>query len=347
MNEKHAFVLMPFAEDFSDVFTFLISDALRDAGYIVKRADDIKSQRNVIGDIIEGIANSDLVVADLTGANPNVYYELGVAHGLNRNVILITQDIDELPFDLRSYRVVRYSTHFAKMNQASNELSDLAREAANGTLLFGNPVKDFGSANPNSGVAKTIFYPNVSESSAEDLGLLDFRVMLEDSLHKLQCIVTEVGDKLRDEVTPEITKTGKKLSSGQLDTKQQRKLIRELAEHLRRYSTFVVPINHDYRLLLKDFETSLENILGGHFQITKKEEEKGLKTFINALTALEQSAVEGRQGLVFLIKTMEALPKIEREFNRAKVFMVTELRTFVDNIDQTIAIIARSVRLAG
>lgn len=73
MNKKTAFILMPFADEFSDVYEYLISNGLQDAGYAVKRADDIKSQSNIIGDIIEGIINSDLVVADLTGANPNVY----------------------------------------------------------------------------------------------------------------------------------------------------------------------------------------------------------------------------------------------------------------------------------
>ena len=138
---------MPFAAEFEDVYKYLISEGLESAGYIVKRADDIKSQSNIIGDIVKGITTSDLIVADLTGANPNVYYELGIAHALNKKVILITQEIDDLPFDLRSYRVIGYSVYFAKMNQAKKELSELANEAFNGRLPFGNPVKDFGNIN--------------------------------------------------------------------------------------------------------------------------------------------------------------------------------------------------------
>lgn len=67
MSKKAAFILMPFADDFSDVYKFLISESLEKAGYAVKRADDIKSQRNIIGDIIGGIIDCDLIVADLTG----------------------------------------------------------------------------------------------------------------------------------------------------------------------------------------------------------------------------------------------------------------------------------------
>jgi hypothetical protein len=84
VNNKTAFILMPFADEFTDVYKYLITDALQDTGYTVKRADDIKSQNNILGDIIAGIVTSDLIVADLTGANPNVYYELGIAHALNK-----------------------------------------------------------------------------------------------------------------------------------------------------------------------------------------------------------------------------------------------------------------------
>lgn len=230
---------MPFAEEFADVYQYLISEGLESAGYTVQRADDIKSQNNIIGDIVEGIISSDLVVADLTGANPNVYYELGIAHALNKKVILITQEIDDLPFDLRSYRVIGYSVHFAKMNQAKKELSELASEAFNGSLPFGNPVKDFGRINRQSKELSILSNDFEREGSEEELGLLDYRVKLEDGLEELGSIVTEVGSKLTHEVTPEITKTGEKLTSGKYSTKQQRNAVRELSTYLQKYGAFV------------------------------------------------------------------------------------------------------------
>ncbi len=344
MNKKAAFVLMPFAEEFEDVYQYLIADGLESAGYIVKRADDIKSQNNIIGDIIEGIVNSDILVADLTGANPNVYYELGVAHTLNKKVILITQEIDELPFDLRSYRVIGYSTHFSKMNQAKKELSELARDAFNGTLPFGNPVKDFGNTNPSLEAFKNI--ENLSEKiTTDDFGLIDYRVMLEDGFEKLERIISEVGSKLTNEVTPEITKSGEKLNTGKYNTKQQRNIIRELAKHLQGYGAFLTPSNEEYRLLLKDIESSLENLLSGDYELENEEAEQELQNFLDVLSGVEAAALEGRQSFVSLIETMESLPKIEKTFNRSKIFMATELKTFVDNIDQTISIIARAGRL--
>ncbi|MHB8150648.1 MAG: hypothetical protein ACYDIB_10835 [Desulfobulbia bacterium] len=344
MKKLDAFVLMPFAEEFEDVYQYLISEGLANAGYTVKRADDIKSQNNIIGDIVKGIITSDLIVADLTGANPNVYYELGIAHALNKKVILITQEIDDLPFDLRSYRVVGYSVHFAKMNQAKKELSGLATDAFNGTLPFGNPVKDFGNINRQSKELSIISNDFENEWPAGEMGLLDYRVKFEDGFEELANIVTEVGSKLAHEVTPEITKTGEKLNSGKYTTKQQRNAMRDLSTHLQKYSAFVKPNNERYRSLLKDVESSLEYILGGKVKV-EDDADAQLQEFIDVLSGVEKSAVEGRQGFVSLIETMDNLPKIEQSFDRAKVFMMSELKEFIENIDQTISVIARAGRL--
>lgn len=344
MSIKKAFVLMPFAEELSDVYRYLIADGLTNAGYDVKRADDILSQNNILSDIIAGIVSSDLIVADLTGANPNVYYELGIAHALNKKVILLTQDIDELPFDLRSYRVVSYSVHFAKMNQAKQELYELASEAIKGNLPFGNPVKDFCGTKQHSGESLMCNSDMHEEDSEVDYGLLDYRVKLEDGFEELGQIVTEVGSKLENEVTPQISKSGEKLNSGKYTTKQQRNIVKDLACHLQEYGAFVKPKNERYRNLLNEIESSLEFILGGQFEV-ESGAEKELVEFVKVLSGLEESAFGGRQSFASLIETMDALPKIEKNFNRAKVFMATELKEFVANIDQTIAVISRAIRL--
>ena len=84
------------------------------------RADDIRAHQNILKDIISALAESALIVADLTGSNPNVYYELGLAHAFRKRVILLTQQVDDLPFDLRSYRVIPYSTYFAEVAKAKS-----------------------------------------------------------------------------------------------------------------------------------------------------------------------------------------------------------------------------------
>ena len=336
-------MLMPFAEELSDVYKYLIADGLGAAGYDVTRADDILSQNNILGDIVEGIVYSDLIVADLTGANPNVYYELGIAHALNKKVILLTQDIDELPFDLRSYRVVSYSIHFAKMNQAKEELLKMASEAIKGNLPFGNPVKDFCRTKPIS-VEELASHSITLEGEEDgDYGFLDYQVKLEDGFNELSAIIADVGSKL-NEITLEITISGEKLNSGKYTTKQRRNIVRFLAKHLQEYGAFVKPNNERYRVLLNDIEKSLEFILSGKFGIDDAAE-KELQEFVAVLSGVEESAFKGRQSFASLIETMDLLPKIEKTFNRCNVFMASELREFVGNIDQTIAVISRATRL--
>ena len=94
-----AFVIMPFEDQFTTVFSHFIKPILEELGFNVERADDIENQRNILRDIVENIHNSALIIADLTTANANVFYELGLAHALRKPVILMTQSIEEVPFD--------------------------------------------------------------------------------------------------------------------------------------------------------------------------------------------------------------------------------------------------------
>ena len=86
------------------------------------RADTSLDQQNVMRDVVHGIANADLVVADVTGLNGNVMYELGIAHGLGRPTVILSQAMSEVPFDLRAYRVQEYSTHFRDADQLRRAL---------------------------------------------------------------------------------------------------------------------------------------------------------------------------------------------------------------------------------
>lgn len=344
MSSKTAFVLMPFDEEFNDVYKHLIHDCLLSAGYTVKRADDIKGQNNILEDIVGGIVNSDLIVADLTGANPNVYYELGIAHALNRNVILITQSIEDLPFDLRSYRVVSYNTHFAKMNHAREELSELAVEAFNGCLPFGNPVKDFGCVNASLVLTVSRASHKDSEVSEGDLGLFDYLISLEDCIDELTELVAGVAGKLELELNPQITEASKEIISDNLSTKKRREIIRKLATHVHEYGTFLASVNENYRRLMKEFENALENMLSGNFVLTD-ESSNQLQNFLNSLATMQLSANSTKEHFVTLIDTMESLPSMEKDFNRASKFMIYELRDFVDNVDQTVSVTARAIRL--
>jgi tetratricopeptide (TPR) repeat protein len=111
----HAFVAMPFGIkediDFNAVFRELIKPALEGAGFEVFRADEEMRAGNIRTDMFQELLLADLVVADLSIDNPNVWYELGVRHALRkRGVVQITCRRDQMPFDLLTERSVRYRT---------------------------------------------------------------------------------------------------------------------------------------------------------------------------------------------------------------------------------------------
>lgn len=144
MNQKpHAFVIMPFDEEFNSIYEKLIREPLVEAGYTVTRADSFLDQENILRSVIRGITTTDVLIADLTTNNPNVFYELGVAHGLGIPTVLIAQSISDVPFDLRSYRIYIYDTHFNQIEKLKSFFTKLAAQHQRGELSFANPVTDF------------------------------------------------------------------------------------------------------------------------------------------------------------------------------------------------------------
>ena len=107
-------------------------------------AGEEDNQQNILADIIPPIYAADIVLADLTGLNPNVMYELGIAHSFNKKTIMITRDdLGSLPFDLKQYRAKDYSTHFKKFYDLIAYLEKNFQGARDGSVFFNNTVGDF------------------------------------------------------------------------------------------------------------------------------------------------------------------------------------------------------------
>lgn len=102
-----ASVMMPLAQEFDSVYT-AIRDAVGSAGLHCRRADDLWQETVIIQEVVNLIWRSAIVIVDLTHRNPNVLYEMGIAHTLGREVIPISQEIESVPFDLRHHRVCKY-----------------------------------------------------------------------------------------------------------------------------------------------------------------------------------------------------------------------------------------------
>jgi len=112
VDERLAFVLMPFAEDLTKVYTSIIKPTVEARGLVCRRADDFKTNKAIIQDIWKAICEARVVIADLTDLNPNVMYELGIVHTVGKETILIYQrgrgKDPKFPFDLSHIRRIEY-----------------------------------------------------------------------------------------------------------------------------------------------------------------------------------------------------------------------------------------------
>ncbi len=102
------FVAMPFRAPYNQVYSKVIRPAIESTGLTAVRADDIFSAGDVIGQLVEAIVESDLVVAEISELNANVYYEVGLAHAFRKPTVLLSRSSDTIPFDLRTGRCVIY-----------------------------------------------------------------------------------------------------------------------------------------------------------------------------------------------------------------------------------------------
>src|SRR5215217_588733 len=123
-KKRTCLVLMPFAGEFQDIYEIAIKPAIEATGLLTLRADEFIGASSILEDVIRGIFEADILIVDVSAANPNVFYELGIAHTLGKNVILITQDDKYVPVDFRHYRYIVYKPTFAGIKQLNSVLQE-------------------------------------------------------------------------------------------------------------------------------------------------------------------------------------------------------------------------------
>ncbi len=109
------FTLMPFDKKFDDTYKLGIKVAADDAGGYCERVDEQIFDERMLDRIYNQINKADVIVADLTDRNPNVFYEVGYAHALEKRVILLTQSADDIPFDLKHHYHIVYNGSIVKL----------------------------------------------------------------------------------------------------------------------------------------------------------------------------------------------------------------------------------------
>lgn len=140
-RQKTCFVLMPFAESYQEVYEQIYKPVCATNGLRCWRVDEIAGPGSITRDIVEGIIDADVIIADLTSQNPNVFYELGIAHAVGNKTIMTCQNVGEVPFDIANYRVILYDQTISGSKQLSERLSSAIQELLAALDRTNNPVQ--------------------------------------------------------------------------------------------------------------------------------------------------------------------------------------------------------------
>lgn len=341
-----AFVLMPFTPALDSVYEHLIVPPLEDVGFSVTRADLSINQQQILKDIINSLAEADLVVADVSGLNGNVMYELGLAHAMGLRTIMITDDIEELPFDLRSYRANEYSTHFSEAPRLISRLREIAQGVVDGTAEFSNPVQDFApefigrsekvSQSPRRPDAGDGSAPQDPEPAEPEPGLLDFAIELSEASEELTTISKRIETATQDfgaeisKRSEQITRTSRNL--GPKAAPLLRRLMRETAAD---FDVFSEELERQNPLLAGQLDKigRSANGLARARSASTSEERARIEEEISSLSRAESSFTAAYEAVEYFGEILRGIPPLERELNRATARAVAAVGETASAID--------------
>ena len=364
-----AFVIMPFDPELEPVYTDLIKRVFVDHGFDVQRADDIESQQIILKDIVQLIYSSDLIVADLTDNNANVYYELGIAHAFEKPVILTTQNLDEVPFDLRPYRILVYSTHFSSFNAAVEQLGTYAEAFLEKSLLFGNPVTDFLSGRATH--ADTGTMDNLGASArrqtldqegsppqsnrsaplehADDRGVLDYIEAINEGYSSVALVMLEATASMNEMTDHMGTATVELNRIAQNPTHRSWSQIinvcRGIATRVNDFTRDLGAGNDVFSKVMNDTQDSLERLVSASVATGQRMDPETIRG-IDKLETLQSQAMSAKAKLLELALLMDGVPRLERRLNRALDNGSREIRGLTANIEKLIRSVARAIDAA-
>lgn len=332
MEKKKVFVIMPFQDQFFEVYEMLkmqFADSFE-----FSNAADEGNQQNILKDIVQPIYEADVVIADLTGLNPNVMYELGLAHSFNKKTITITQDeLSTLPFDLKQYRAKDYSTHFKKFAELLDYLKINLNGAVDNSVIYGNPVKDFLDS---AGIKDVSWFAEkevVELSDESDKGFIDFLADIETNAEKLTANINEMTSEMQEmndgiaRSSSEIDRVNKTGGSG--TAAFVRKETKKVAKHIETFSSKLRGHNKNMSELWDEIEKNSIGLLENPFS-NRTESRDGLIKYLKSLYNMKTAAAGSAESISGLRATMQGIVGIERSMNQAVRFANEDLTTYVN-----------------
>ena len=128
IDPKLVMVLTPFSDDEGDTFR-LIKDACSRVGLNVARGDEQFIRGDILAHVVSLITSARLIIANISTRNANVFYELGIAHALNKPTILVSRSLNDAPFDIKSNRIVVFRSDEELRSMLTESLARVMSES--------------------------------------------------------------------------------------------------------------------------------------------------------------------------------------------------------------------------
>lgn len=342
VEKKKVFVIMPFEDKYFEIYEMLKRQFEDD--FLFSHAGDEDNQQNILKDIVQAIYDADIIIANLTGLNPNVFYELGIAHTLNKKVIIITEDISTLPFDLKSYRAKEYSTHFVKFAELLDALKKYMYGAISGETTFSNPVADFLNTKDEKEVAASIYQRNTAITLDEDSdrGFLDFLSGIEENTEELTGNITQMTEDMGT-MSAGISKSTSAIerinnTGGNGTANFVRKEAKKVAKYIGTFSSQLRLHNQSYVELWTKIEKDTLGLLENKFAANNSQ---SLITYLKSLKGMQKAIGESCSSVESMKKSSLNNLGMERTLNQAIRFLDGDLDNYLNIMGQIASSIDR------
>jgi hypothetical protein len=107
IDPKLVLVLTPFSSEETEIYAY-IKEVCTRTGFMCVRGDETFTDTDILTHVIRIMVRARLVIANITSRNPNVFYELGIAHALGKQTLLVSKTIHDAPFDVKTRRIITF-----------------------------------------------------------------------------------------------------------------------------------------------------------------------------------------------------------------------------------------------
>lgn len=132
VEKKSVFVLTPFSKRESQTFT-IVNKVCRDVDLKCSRGDEVYRENNILSHIVKSILQANIIIVNINGRNPNVFYELGICHAIGKPVLIISKSKNDLPFDINAKNIIFYNGDHDLEIKLKNELLKIFINKTNST----------------------------------------------------------------------------------------------------------------------------------------------------------------------------------------------------------------------